>query len=247
LNVIGSIVYGNILMDTEFVMFNASTSPQQSRHPALELRGSLLGNEDLSKVALYAKDGEDSPPPWSHFAAAANALPHNRKRAFQNLVQIVKTPDMPSRVYLQAWHSLRALGQSTPPSLERQVGGIIIEVGFNDGFDLLAGYADHTARYFNHAGGAVIWDSPHPKVDENIDLLLKVTQEIVKHTTPVVVGEKHPDPPTSGHVLISMLTYGGNHFGHGKLEDMQKAKISAPLMALGTELLQSLITLSKKD
>jgi hypothetical protein len=66
-------------------------------------------------------------------------------------------PNLEPRHYLQAYSQLRQLGFDTPSERAKDVLGVVVEVGTDDGLDLVAAYADHHARYFNYRSAAVIW------------------------------------------------------------------------------------------
>jgi hypothetical protein len=63
-----------------------------------------------------------------------------------------------SRVALQAWHFVRRAGHRPPEDLASLVLGAVAEVPVKRSHDVLAAYRDGTARYLNHAGGAVVWE-----------------------------------------------------------------------------------------
>ena len=44
-----------------------------------------------------------------------------------------------------------------PPEKAQDVLGVVVEVAMEKGLDLVAGYADHHARY-NYSGAAIVWE-----------------------------------------------------------------------------------------
>jgi hypothetical protein len=67
-----------------------------------------------------------------------------------------------TRVRIQAWTILRELGETPKPGEAREVLGVVVENGDDDGVAIVAGYADGMARVFLSDGGGVIGD-PMPE------------------------------------------------------------------------------------
>lgn len=82
-------------------------------------------------------------------------------------------PDLESRHYLEAWHCLRSLGEIPTDQESTRLLGVVVEVGMAKGVDLVAGYSDHHARYYNHSGAGVVWERPTAQLDSTIDNVLK--------------------------------------------------------------------------
>lgn len=97
-------------------MFSRFKKDKPLSQPPLNIRDALFGDEPLEKVATYAKGSGDAPP-WSHFAVAQQILHQGDKsRAADELRKVLEIKGLESRVYLQAWHCLRALGHFRPIS-----------------------------------------------------------------------------------------------------------------------------------
>ena len=70
--------------------------------------------------------------PWSHFAAAQQALSKGDKiGAIQELRRVEEMEGLETRLYLQAWHCLRTLGELPPETIAREVKGVVVEVGLD--------------------------------------------------------------------------------------------------------------------
>jgi len=186
----------------------------------------LFGDAPLD--VWSASDGS-SGEPWRSFAAAREAFAAGRSDdAVDLLQQLVRVPGMESRHYLQAWHVLRAHGVQPDADAAKQVYGAVVELPVATGHDVLAVYADYTARYLNYSGAAVIWDARDPEIDAAIDGLLQVAAAVVD-----VVGPWEAPrlpPPGDGVVRFSMLTPSGLHFGEGPLDGMAQDPMGAALL-----------------
>jgi hypothetical protein len=141
-------------------------------------------------------------------------------------------PEPPMRDTL--FTETRFLGWA-PPVDTKQVWGVVVEVGLQGGLDLLAAYADHTARYYNYSGAGVVWDHP----DAPIDALLACGQTICDRIGPWEGAR--PAPPPNGQVRINLLTPSGLHFGQGPFELLSQDSLGGPALAAATALMQGLI------
>lgn len=220
-----------------------------------QLRGSILANEDLAKVATYSdgtysdatgSDGtDDESSPWYHFAAAHRLVATDVAAAQQHLRTILELPEIESRTYLQAWHCLRTLGVVPDADTRSEVNGIVVEVGLDAGLDSVSAYKDHSARYFNHSGGSVIWDTESAEMNACIDPFLEVAAAIGKNTTPLEVD--HPPPPGRGMMLINILTPGGIHIGAGPMDALQGDPMGAAVTQAALTLVQALMSAAETD
>lgn len=204
----------------------------------ITIRDTLFGDMPLS--AWAGDDPPDQEAPWSWFAAAGQHLQSGEQtQAVGQLEKIVDTPGLASRHYLQAWHFLRQLGVSPPDDGSKDVYGVVVEVGLTDGLDLLAAYADHSARYFNFSGGGVIWDQPDDSLNPEIDALLAAAERIIHNIGPW--EESRPPPPPEGEVRINMLAPGGLYFGQGPYEILATDELAGPILQAALVLMQALI------
>lgn len=122
--------------------------------------------------------------------------------------------------------------------------GVVVEVTLQNGLDLLAAYADGTARYFNWSGAGVVWERPDNSLDQSIKTLLELGQHVVNEIGPWE-GER-PPAPSEGYVRINLLVPSGLHFGYGLFEQLEADSLGGPLIAAATRLMQALIAKSER-
>jgi hypothetical protein len=215
-----------------------------------QLRGGPVGLRDMlfGDVALSSWVPQSSTAarePWSTFAQAREAQDAGRKwEAVALLRAVAAMPSLESRHCIEAWHVLRELGVAPPSDLAKRLYGVVVEVALPSGLDLLAAYADHSARYFNWSGGAVIWDAPDGAFDLDIDALLAIGQKVVERIGPWEAGR--PAPPPTGQVRLNLLTPSGLHFGQGPMGDLMHDALAGPFLRAATKLMQGLTTRAKK-
>src|SRR5512138_3246466 len=146
--------------------------------------------------------------PWVLMAAAHVKLKMEEAAEAGRLLRAVTLISNEARLRLWAWHNLRQLGKYPSPDLSRQVLGVVIEVPFAEKgqeprYDVLAAYADGSARYINHQGGMIVWD----RLDETITpLVLSVIREAQPIGAPQ--EDRNDDTIPSDQVRLSVLTPG---------------------------------------
>lgn len=148
--------------------------------------------------------------PWVLMAAAHVKLKMEEAAEAGRLLRAVTLISNEARLRLWAWHNLRQLGKYPSTDLARQVLGVVIEVPIEDRLDVLAAYADGTARYINHQGGMIVWD----REDETITpLVLSVIREAQPIGAPQ--EERTDETVPTDQVRLSVLTPGGIHMWQG--------------------------------
>jgi hypothetical protein len=217
-----------------FGLFKKPSKPDFS-----EIRDLLFG--DAAITAWRPKDGKsETDEPWASFAVARAALEiGDSPRAVSALQGVVASNPQESRQYLQACHFLRQLGVQPASDRAKHVLGVVVEVQMPAGLDILAAYADHTARYINHGGKLIVWEASGTDMDERIDTLLNAGQRVANAIGPWEKPRR--GPPPKGHVRLNMLTPSGLHFGEGPFEILSGDPMGGPVIAAGTMLMQALI------
>jgi len=84
-------------------------------------------------IEQWAKT-ETSDEPWSSFFMARQAMEAgSNEKAISLLQSIAASKHYEPRHILQAWCFLRKLGVKPDISIEREIYGVIVEVGMDDG------------------------------------------------------------------------------------------------------------------
>jgi len=222
-------------------MFNFFKKKEKSPAP-IGIRDTLFGDLPMSD---WARDSDTDAEPWSSFVQARKHLDRKDKEsAVLLLKKITDTPALEPSHYLQAWHFLRQLGVNPPPEKTKIVYGVVVEVALKGGADIVAAYSDHTARYLNYSGAAIIWEHPDTSLDAEIDALLKAGQAVAN-----VIGpweQARPPAPQGENVRLNMLTPGGLHFGYGSFKSLYEEPMGRSIIDPATRLMQSLIAKDKR-
>jgi hypothetical protein len=202
-----------------------------------DIRDTLFGDMPL---AVWAGQAQNNGEPWRGFARAKEYIEAGQpQQAIDELKEISETADFESRHYLQAWHSLNELGVSPPEHQSKEVYGVVVEVAMQGGLDIVAAYADHTARYFNFSGAAIIWENPDDSIINVVDALLDAGRNIIHNIGPWE-GTRPPAPP-NGQARINILTPSGLHFGQAPLNALANDGMAGPIINAASNLMQALI------
>lgn len=207
----------------------------------IDIRDTLFGDRPFDAVAGHAGAGE----PWQSFAGAKAALDHGDKNAcVAILLEIAAHEGLESRHYAQAWHFLRQLGTQPSKEKEKELYGVVVEVGMEAGLDIVAAYPDLSARYYNYSGAGVVWEHPDGSLDLQIRKLLQAAGVVVAKIGPWT--DPRPQAPRRGQVRINMLTPSGLHFGQAPFQALAADALAGPVVSAAMELMQALIGKTRK-
>ncbi len=168
----------------------------------------LFANQSLDELLASANRDELSLQEdlWKRLAEAAECMRRNeRTRAIELLVAVVSNQASPTRVLLWSWAALRCLGVQPNCEEADAIKGAVIQVPIGKGTDVLAVYADGTARYINHSGKIIVWDLPDTHIGKLIRTVLAESSSLVANKTTVTADDARDDV-----VRVTVLTLKGN-------------------------------------
>ena len=207
----------------------------------MDIRDTLFGDRPFDDWASHAAVGE----PWLSFASAKASLDRgDTNDCIAILIEISTRQGLESRHYAQAWHFLRQLGIQPSKEKEKELYGVIVEVGMEAGLDIVAAYSDLHARYYNYSGAGVVWEHLDGSLDLQIRKLLQAAGVVVAKIGPWT--DPRPPAPRRGQVRINMLTPSGLHFGQAPLQALAADALGGPVVSAAMELMQALIAKTRK-
>ena len=210
-----------------------------------EIRNTLFGDVALKDV-VRAHPKMTLAEPWAAFQRARDLRDAgDMEGARRELRPVVKIPDLETRIFLQAWHNLRELGEKPPENREKEVLGIVVEVGMPKGLDIVAAYRDHRARYFNYSGAGVLWERRDGSLDGLIDELLTAGSVVAKAIPPWT--QARPPEPKKGNVRINLLTPSGIHLGQGPTEALNQDAMGGPILSAAYGLMKRIVELKRES
>jgi len=152
------------------------------------------------------------------------------------LQKIIDDTDSEPRVKLLAYN--RQLSSGHKPD-KKELLAVIVEVGLDDGLDVLASFKNGTARYINQTGKILVWETTTDKTSNELtkDLFLN-SQNIVNQ---IGVWDKPRRPqPAKGNVRITFLVSDGIYFGEGPMNILFNDPMGKPALTKATELMKYL-------
>lgn len=165
----------------------------------------------------------------------------NKQDAALALHEILNSDGLGSILRLQAWNGLREMGYAPGSDIEKELCGVIIEVGMDEGLDVLAGYADGSARYLNYSGKLIVYEGGPGPVATRAAALLEACEPIVQRIG--VWEQPRPASPATGAMRLSMLTPNGLYFGQASMGVLSGDPMAGPAVQAGVALMSALIEL----
>lgn len=120
----------------------------------------------------------------------------------------------------------------------KRLFAVIVEVGLDDGLDVLASFADGTARYINYTGRILIWETTDETSDALTSNLFEESIGIVNKIGPWKQPRK--PRPVKGNVRLSFLVSDGLYFGEGPINVLFNDEMAKPALSAATALMQYL-------
>jgi hypothetical protein len=149
--------------------------------------------------------------------------------------KIIDDTNSDSRLKVLAYN--RQLSKGHKPK-KKELLGVIIEVGLDDGLDVLASFNDGTARYINQTGKMIIWQTTDETSNKLSQDLFSKSQGILKQIGPW--DKPRRSYPTKGIARITFLVSDGLYFGEGPIDILFNDPLASPALTSGTELMRYL-------
>ncbi|AHJ99578.1 hypothetical protein [Hymenobacter swuensis] len=209
----------------------------------LAFRDTLFGDAPAEQWPTATSPSQNAEP-WQWFVQAREASRRGHAdRAEQLLRQVLSTPNLEVRHYLQAWAALSSHSVLPGATEAKQVLGVVVEVALTQGPDVVAAYTDGSARYLNQSGKIIIWEKPDSSLDQLVSTLLAAGQQVASQIGPWE-GER-PAPPTGNTARVSFLTPSGLHFGEGPMDVLWQDALAHPVLAAAQALMIALMEKSQ--
>lgn len=141
-----------------------------------------------------------------------------------------------------AGDELRALlftaDRGGPPS-GPGIRGVVVDVAVEAGVDTVAGFADGSARYLNHAGAVIVWEAEDASVSPRVAELLAAAEPVLAIAGPI--DDAVPPPPGPEHAQIAVLAPDGVLVGTGPYAALAADAIAGPVLRAAYELMVALM------
>lgn len=130
-------------------------------------------------------------------------------------------------------------GPPTPAGIR----GVVVEVAVDGGVDTVAGFADGSARYLNHAGATIVWEAQEASIGDLVAALLAAAEPVLAVAGPM--DGAVPDPPSGGLAQVAVLAPAGVLVGRGPYDGLAGDAVAGPVIRAAFELMVALMGYSR--
>jgi len=198
--------------------------------PAANFIYQLLFCDRRELFANQAGTGE----PWSVLFAP--------EPDFSALEKLAMDEAAESRVRVLAFNRLRAAGKEVTARIHLAT---IVEVGLDQGLDVLAVFGDYGVRYINHTGRMSVVEGKTALFEAEASAVLATSKPIVQAIGPW--DQERRPPPKPGMVRLNFLVSDGLYFGEGPMDTFSRDGMAGPLIHAASLLLQKLVAEVSKN
>jgi len=152
-----------------------------------------------------------------------------------DLQKVIDDKNSDPRIKILAYNKQLASGHKPT---KKEILAVIVEVGLENGLDVLASFKDGTARYINQTGKILVWETTDEMSNKLTRELFLKSQDIVNN---IGAWDKPRRPyPTKGNLRITFLVSDGLYFGEGPINILYKEPLASPAFLKATELMKYL-------
>ena len=206
-----------------------SQSPTEGRPYRDSATNQMYNLLFCDNLALYKRSTK---PPYSY----PYSVLFSETATVSDLQKIVDDKSTDPRLKVLAYNKQRAKGHKPA---KKELLPVIVEVGLDNGLDVLASFVDGTARYINHTGSMIVWETTTDSKSNAItnDLFAK-SNEIIKKIGP---WDKPRRPhPAKGNTRITFLVSDGLYFGEASTDVLFSDQMASPALSTAAQLMQYL-------
>jgi hypothetical protein len=161
---------------------------------------------------------------------------------YNDLNKIIADPQVESRTKVLAYNRLLSDGHFEN---KKEILGVVVEVGLDEGLDVLAVFKDGSARYINYTGKIIIWDTKDDFFFSLKNKLFFQSEKIVKEIGPW--DENRQPNPENGQVRISFLVSEGLYLGQGPVNALFNDPKAGPILKTASEIMGLMIDTASKS
>jgi len=195
-------IYGQFFADQELdeLLMDAEFPPGS----ALANARARLWEGNYKDTASLVAGGEE---PWASLILAESRI-RSGQPAQRPLLTIAEDAWKESRPRLWAWTALRKLGEKPSAVHAGEVLGVVVEVPVDGKLDVLAAYADGSARYLGTANQLIAKETGG-KVDPLVAAVIGESYPLL--STPPAARDLEAPPPPPDQVRFTALSPNGLH------------------------------------
>jgi hypothetical protein len=153
-----------------------------------------------------------------------------------DLQKIIDDKNADTRTKILAYNRQLAAGHKP---VKKELLGVIVEVGLDNGLDVLASFQDGTARYINQTGRVLIWETTDDAVANKITRDLFADGQSIVNKIGAWDKPRRPHP-AKGNVRLTFLVSDGLYFGEGGINVLFNDPMAKPALDKATALMKYL-------
>lgn len=153
-----------------------------------------------------------------------------------DLQKIIDDKNSGPRIKVLAYNKQLASGHKPG---KKELLAVIVEVGLDEGLDVLASFNDGTARFINHTEKILVWETTDDAAANKITSDLFASSQNIVNQIGAWNKPRRPNP-TKGIVRITFLVSDGLYFGEGPMNVLLNEPMASPALTKATELMQYL-------
>jgi hypothetical protein len=125
------------------------------------------------------------------------------------------------------------------PPTTAGIRGVVVDVAVEAGVDTVAGFADGSARYLNHADATIVWEAQDATIGARVAALLAATEPVLAVAGPF--DGAVPPPPSEGQAQVAVLAPAGVLVGRGPYDALTADAVAGPVIGAAFELMVTLM------
>jgi len=145
---------------------------------------------------------------------------------------VVEKAEANPRIRMLAANMLR---DSKSAVKENKVLGVVVEVGFPEGLETLAVYADGRIDYISSTGQYKNWQVTGPAAEQAVNYMIYIAQQAVESMPPINHNRMYP--PFVDMARFSILSTWGMYVGQGTVDSLQKDKVGKNILTVASDIL----------
>jgi hypothetical protein len=186
----------------------------------------LLFCDDLNLYQAHNTQSDNYP--WNVLFNSAVDIP--------DLYRAATDEELESRVRILAYNKLLSAGEKPA---NKELLGVIVEVGLETGTDVLASYKDGRGRYINQSGKIIIWETRDDTSNQLTDSIFKAG-EVVSGQIGVWDKQRRPKPG-QGTARLTLLRSDGLCFGEAPINVFFNDALAGPVLSAAAQLMKYFI------
>ena len=209
----------------------------QSAKPAIRFQPYASNETNAIYNSLFLDDIELLRPggklegPWK--------VIFSKNPTIESLKSLTSDPD--TRIRLLAYGALRKSGIAN----DKDVLGVVVEVGTSEGLYSLAIYKDFYVKYITETGKVLIGETSDNAINEKVQGLLSISQKIIGKAE--TWNQPRQSPPPDGEFRITFLASDGTYLGQGKLAEIKNDLVASTMIRQAGEIMTAIARKAKES